>query len=932
MQFFRIVGAFVVVGLLLAIGSGCSSRHQDPAPDVDILKCYRAGDDATFASYARTNHWPCRRQISELLHDYLQARIDSTPAMIDTIAAALTWMNAGYEAAQGLTDLSHQWDKYQKWDRAEIVRKRQLDSLYGAIRRQAADGDSFEAQNEIAEALKGLGRDYLDLGDTTSAASLFGYLGQIQYNWQQPGSARKYLQLGNELSQEAGRLDFQADCLLYLAHLASVHQADFQQAEMYLGQALRNFRQLGNHRRAIFIQTQRAYNQQQTCRYDRATTYARSALSEAQQFGDVRSELWCTHLLAELYLDRSLLDSAYAFAEKARQLREEQVRQESTERRLSDLAHTESTIALILDRQGKHDQALERHEQSCRLFTQANDSSGLGLALGRQAWSHLRGGRFVAAETNFARNLAVATKFETRLNAIYGLAVSAYLQDDLDLAQHHLERGLAQVEHARSLPSLAELRAGILADKVELYDLQALIHFRRYQAGGRPTQLDSALTIIEQRQARTLAESLSGPPPAVNPDHSALLDSLSRIHGRLALVSENNEVLEAIAFNLQDSLMQLRLADSSAARSSRGEIRVGLPMGWRSEILGEHGVMLAYVLSDWGGFVVVAETDSMTALALPMPYDSIRTMGQRYHAAISRRPQVAGFESGLDDSLAVQLRQALVPDRLMERFADRHVTILPTKILHHLPFGTLMDDDGSYLAESMAISYAPSVAALLAIRKSEPQGKQGSTVVAMGDPEIGRESGIAGLEFAASEILCVSEVLGPEHVISITKGEACRERLKTIDFTDVSGWHLATHGISDPGDASRSAILLSATENDPGSGWLRGYEISQMHLPIDFAFLSACESGQGEYLPGEGVLSLSRSFLLAGCRAVVITGWKVDDRASVGFVRRFYESLHKGATVATSLTMAQREYINSARPLYRHPYFWATYRVVGVGF
>lgn len=93
--------------------------------------------------------------------------------------------------------------------------------------------------------------------------------------------------------------------------------------------------------------------------------------------------------------------------------------------------------------------------------------------------------------------------------------------------------------------------------------------------------------------------------------------------------------------------------------------------------------------------------------------------------------------------------------------------------------------------------------------------------------------------------------------------------------------------------------------------------------------LSACNSGTGTLYYGEGLMSLARSFTLAGASSVIKTAWEINDEASVSIMTQFYYHLYKGKKKNEAMRLAKLEYLSLASPSYEDPYFWAAYEVVG---
>jgi CHAT domain-containing protein len=119
-------------------------------------------------------------------------------------------------------------------------------------------------------------------------------------------------------------------------------------------------------------------------------------------------------------------------------------------------------------------------------------------------------------------------------------------------------------------------------------------------------------------------------------------------------------------------------------------------------------------------------------------------------------------------------------------------------------------------------------------------------------------------------------------------------------------------------------------------GFLRLNEIFNLRLPVELVVLSACDSGQGKLVRGEGLVGLTRGFMHAGASSLVVSFWSVSDAATAELMTHFYqESL--GANhlrPAAALRAAQLSLIESAtsgtdEARWSHPYYWSAFTVQG---
>ncbi|MBI3951072.1 MAG: CHAT domain-containing protein [Acidobacteria bacterium] len=105
------------------------------------------------------------------------------------------------------------------------------------------------------------------------------------------------------------------------------------------------------------------------------------------------------------------------------------------------------------------------------------------------------------------------------------------------------------------------------------------------------------------------------------------------------------------------------------------------------------------------------------------------------------------------------------------------------------------------------------------------------------------------------------------------------------------------------------------------------YEIFNLNLNADLVVLSACRTGLGKEVRGEGLIGLTRAFLYAGASSLAVSLWEVADRSTAEFMMGFYQQLNRVGDKAEALRRAKLELIQSGR--YAHPYYWAPFLLLG---
>ena len=142
--------------------------------------------------------------------------------------------------------------------------------------------------------------------------------------------------------------------------------------------------------------------------------------------------------------------------------------------------------------------------------------------------------------------------------------------------------------------------------------------------------------------------------------------------------------------------------------------------------------------------------------------------------------------------------------------------------------------------------------------------------------------------------------------------------------------HFATHGVMDSERPGLSALVLSTVDEQgrPQDGFLRANDIYKLKLPAELVVLSACQTGLGKEIKGEGLVGLTRGFMYAGAARVVVSLWSVNDRATADLMAAFYERmLKRGERPAAALRAAQVEMWKRKR--WQSPYYWAAFTMQG---
>jgi tetratricopeptide (TPR) repeat protein len=395
--------------------------------------------------------------------------------------------------------------------------------------------------------------------------------------------------------------------------------------------------------------------------------------------------------------------------------------------------------------------------------------------------------------------------------------------------------------------------------------------------------------------------------------------------------------------------------------------------------LQEHEVLLEYALGEAAGYVMVVRKGGVTKVVkIPLGREALEGKVKAFMAPFINR-QTDRFSL----PQAKQLSDLLLAGVLPEVKENDRVIIVPDGILGLLPFEALVLKEGQNLQDSVFVgdkynlTYYQS-AAVLALKRRLKEEPASRPLFALGNPVFSKQdqrcrasqpgekraSGEAGRPAAAFTALATSEAWGkttrgsargqelvypplpetekevlalaglwgvkaapPDVLLNL---EANETFLKKSPLQDYRYLHFATHadlpgkvqGIKEP------FILLGQVGNQAGdNGFLTLSKVLGLRLKAQMVVLSACVTGRGKVMEGEGVANFARAFQHAGARSVVVSLWEVASDAAVEYMTLFYGHLKDGKSRLEALQLARR----AIKAKYPQPFFWAVFILHGEG-
>jgi CHAT domain-containing protein len=620
---------------------------------------------------------------------------------------------------------------------------------------------------------------------------------------------------------------------------------------------------------------------------------------------------------------------------------------------------------------GNHEKASEVYRETIELARRLKIPISEGHSLGYLAWSQFQLGRAKEALPLILQALELVRQDGSRLIErifVYYLAEIQKALQQHEAALANYRQAMSAVERARAQALPTEVsRGGMVSSYQRVFAgaIDLLVDMRRQE---------EALKIAETYHARAFLDVLAESRIDLRADldkeqrrrEDRIFERISGIQKELWRPKVAPERQSQLNKELQEAEAELESFQREMRRANPRYASVKYPQLLQTsriseELLDADSALIEYVVSEPGSFAWVVRRGKIACVRLPGK-KAIDGLIADYRNSLSEKVTSLTLNTALARLNAGGqrlYRQLFQPLEALIGTASRLI-IVPDGGLAYLPFETLVGErpsgagrgaTGEYLIERFAISYAPSASALAAIQTAARElPKGGKGMIAFGDPlyaPVTQSNPLTEalqsttlrltepadhhkqLPYTRKEIQEIGSLFPSSEQKTYLGAEAREQNVKAEDLSRYRYVHFAAHGIIDEEYPARSGIVLSAEPNSREDGVLQMSEVMRLKVNADLVTLSACRTGLGKLLNGEGMIGLTRAFLYAGASSVVVSLWNVNDTATADLMRGFYRNLQRGLAKDQALRQAKRELINGQKRAWRHPYFWAPFVLIG---
>lgn len=566
--------------------------------------------------------------------------------------------------------------------------------------------------------------------------------------------------------------------------------------------------------------------------------------------------------------------------------------------------------------------------------------------------------------------------------ALAGLARAALHLDQLDEAHASCQQAMTAIESVRRQINDNDLRLSFFSSRHALYDLCVQIDMRRNDP-------ESAFSTAERSRARNLLDQAvsSGIQLEIPEEFLARMDANQRSlsEARKALNGLSKQPARTASTNQMQSVLEQRAALRQEAQQHGYDLAfAAATMPFTEREVADHLDADTALIAFWEGaqqsYVWLVTRASALVKTLPAS-SALDAHVHAYLDLLSESMPASASGSATERAAAITRMQSKVNAdgtslrRLLMPFVIppgiKRLLLVKDGALLSLSFATLPGPASTYLSTRYELATEPS--ATFAFRVFAPRASESpARVVAFIDPsstahEVAATSAAAQirqvtfrgsstadaaspsdaisespswtspLPYAREEAQVLAETFGTQNATIFTGPAATRAQALSLDWSSYSLAHFAAHAVYRKTHPELSGIVLSLagaaqkatadSQMPPMTALLTFSDVLRMKTPPPLVVLSACSSGIGSFVPGEGMLALDTAFLASGSSQVVSTLWPVDDQASSVFMRAFYRAFATTHSAIQSMQMAQRFMATSRE--WSAPYFWGAFTLSG---
>lgn len=585
-------------------------------------------------------------------------------------------------------------------------------------------------------------------------------------------------------------------------------------------------------------------------------------------------------------------------------------------------------------------------------------------------------------------NRKILSKF-AQAQTLFNLARLDYLQNQNDSALKNIKESITLTEFSQGETANSQLKRSYIANVFARYELYTNLLMKMHKLSPDKNFAIEALQTAEKSRARIMLENLSlseadftkdADVETVKREKEIRVLLNSKADKLTDLLSNNAEKNETDKISTEIGELEIELEEIKAKLKQQSPIYSAIKnptpfdiAEFQNNILDENSLLLEFSFGKDESYLWLVSQNEVNSYVLP-PREQIETHIEKLREFLKQRDlkkdeTVEDFQkriNEIENNYRIESKElsSNLFGQIADKLSNKRLIIVPDGKLHYFPVSALplpnSETDAPILLTNETV-YEPSAQTLLLLEKSRNQPlNTAKNLLIFSDPIFTGDDvrfsaenkpvenantetssankfrfveslkSLSRLTASKDESDSIINIVGVSNADNFSGFSANREKLLNIKTNNYKIIHFATHGLAIEEHPELSGIVLSRFDEKGQKidEFFRIHDIYGLNLNADLVVLSACETGIGKEVKGEGLMSLNNAFLQTGAKSVMASLWKVEDNATLELMKTFY-----GAMVNENLTppqaLRQAQIKLRQNPQYQSPFYWAAFTVQG---
>ncbi len=656
---------------------------------------------------------------------------------------------------------------------------------------------------------------------------------------------------------------------------------------------------------------------------------------------------------------------------------------------LFSIAYALENMGDLFFSEAEHKKALDYYKNALENYNKVGIKHAVATIKEKTGRLYFKTGNKILAEKYFLEALQTNSEIKSKTGEksnLYQLALLYRAENQLQKSLENISRCLMLTDQMSGETANRKLKQSYLSETFTRYQLYIDLLMKLNKQNPDINFALAALQAAERSRARSMLENLSLSEAEFTKDADG--ETLRREKEiRVLLNSKADKLTDLLSNNAGKSETDQISFEINELENELEEIKAELKQNsplysaiknpapfdvgeFQKNVLDDDSLLLEFSFGEEESYLWLIGKTEFSSYVLP-PREQIETKIEILRQLLASREMlkdesIEEYQNRIANADAEYSKIARDLSRdlfgqIAGKFGSKRLIIVPDGKLGYFPVSALPlpeSENNEPILLSNEIVYEPSASTLALLTNNKQTNSASKSLLIFSDPVFSADdsrllaenkndlsvqtetdekfrfveslNSLVRLDSSKREADSIIDILGTSNADDFSGFSANRERLLNANARDYKILHFATHGLIDEKRPELSGIVLSRFDENgqKTDEFFRLHDIYGMNLNSDLVVLSACNTGIGKEVRGEGLMSLNNAFLSVGAKSVMASLWKVEDGATLELMKNFYDAMaNEKLTPSKALQKAQIKMQQSER--YKSPFYWAAFTVQG---